>query len=345
MFKKLLVLMMLLIPFVGVQAQADTHGIDYCAILPQADCQILLNSEAVMEDVHALAFELSMELDVPAEGTDEATTVTINGGGSISVDPDTLRDARDLAKEPEEMPEEMMGELPAMLDSFIAGIEGEISLNLKTITDDETVEAPINLVMKDGVFALDIASLGELSGETMEGMEWLGIDLDGAIENLMANPETASQIDLASISRMMGADKSDLTETMTITRLPDSEVNGVSVAVFETLIDYAAMLATADETEATLAEMYTAMGMEQAQIDELMAMLKGMNIAMRTYIGVADVYVHRIEVSLLSEMALEKTMMSVEIAIDLSDFNQPVDVEIPVEALVLPFFMLMGMGG
>ncbi len=345
----LMMLVMLLMPLAGVSAQSNGQSIDYCAMIAEPDCQILVKNEAVMAEVHALAFEMGMSLHLltPSEGGDIQMLLT--GGGSFAVNPEVASALEGMEGMDAADSEAMM----AMMDSLLTGIEGELALLLtQTTTDDTGAEevstVPINLVMENGVYAFDMAALGEASGEDMmgmEGMEWFGLDLTGAAESMMENPDLASQFGMESdMSGMMDMDYSELAEAMTITRLPDEEMNGAAVAVFETAIDYGAMLEMFD-----LAAMYAMMGLGQEEMDAAAVTtesLKDAVITVREHIGLEDFYTYSITVFLDDDIAVEDMdtlSMSLTFSMDLSDFNAPVDVEIPEDAVILPYAMMMAM--
>jgi hypothetical protein len=359
----LTMLIMSLFVFAGAQAQAADQSFDYCTLLSAPDCEILNNNEAAMADVHSFALDLSMTMDMsvtdPSTEVDESLNLVVDGEMSLSIDPEVLSGLKDM----EGMEAIDTATVTTMLDSLLTGIEGELSLTLITTTADETIEIPLNLLMEDGVYAFDLASLSASSGESpqgMEGMEWLGINLTGAVESMMEDPEFASMFDVETMSGMMGMNYNDLAEAMTISRLPDSEVNGVAVAVFDILIDYAKLLEIVDMTD-TLATTYSGMGMEQTQIEAAIAMLGNIEIPVREYIGLEDFYTYRIEVSMdmetdlamdiktndaaTSDLPLGAVTISLTMNMDMSDFNKPVDVEIPTDAMILPYSMLMQMSG
>lgn len=349
MLRKCLVLMalvMLLMPLAGAGAQSDDQSMDYCAITAEPDCQILMKNEAVMAEVHAVAFDMGMSLHLltPSEGDDIHMLLT--GGGSFAVNPEAASALESMEGMDAADAEAMM----AMVDSLLTGIEGELALlSTQTITDhtgaEEVSTTPINMVMENGVYVLDMAAMGEASGEDMAGMEgmaWFGLDLTGAVESMMEDPEFASMLDMESdMSGMMDMDYSELAEAMTITRLPDEEINGVAVAVFDTVIDYDAMLGMFD-----LAAMYAMMGLEQEQADATIESLKDAVITVREHIGLEDFYTYSIAVFMDDDIVvedMEPLFMSLTFSLDMSDFNAPVDVEIPEDAVILPYGMMMAM--
>lgn len=338
MIKKCLILamlFMLLMPLAGVSA-ADAGGLDYCQIMPAPDCEILVNSEAAMAEVRSFAFDMDMSLHLLGEGNESQMLVT--GSGRIAADPEAIAALNNM----EGLDSADADAMTAGLESLLTGIEGEVSLLLTEITTDETdaekvSETPVNLIIENGIYALDLASLVEASGEGMEGMEdleWLGIDLTGAAASILAESAAASMFDAE--SGMMNVDASDLAESMTITRLPDDEVNGVAVAVFELSIDYVALLEVIDLT-AMIAGMNAGKPVDQSEVEAMLESIQDATLVIREHIGLEDFYAYRIDI------AAESTVSSFALGIELGDFNAPVDVDIPADTFVLPYALLTQM--
>ncbi len=353
MVKKCLILtmlVMLLMPFAGAGAQSDREGIDYCQLIAEPDCQILVNNEAVMAELSSFAFNMDMSFHLLPEGEANESLMLLTGNGRVAADPEALEAVNEMAA----MPAADSDAMAALLNSLLAGIDGEVSLLLtQTATDktgaEQVSEIPINLMMENGVYALDLAALGEASGESMAGMEgsgWLGFDLTGAAEFMLADPEWGL-MDME--GEMMDMDYSDLAESMTITRRPDENLDGVAVAVFETAIDDSVLI------EIMLASMMHGadMEMERAEMEAAMESLQDATILVRDYIGLEDFYSHRIAVFMDVDMAAadadgtaaESFSMSFAVEFDLSDFNAPVDVEMPADAVIFPYAVLMQMSG
>lgn len=358
MSRKWLILMMLvllLLPLGAAQAQSVDGKIDYCAILPEADCLILNNNEAAMREIHSASIDISLVMDMSVSDSamemDENVNLVADGAISASIDPAVLGGMMELGG----MAAIDAAAVTAMLDSLLTGIEGEISLIITLNTASETTEMPLNLLMEDGVYVFDLASLSTSSGESaagMQGMEWLGVDLTGAVESMMQDSDFASVFDVPAMNL------AGVTEAMTISRLPDSEVNGVTVAVFDSLIDYGKLLEIIDMRD-TLSTAYS--GMDQGEVDALIGMLSNVVIPLRQYIGLEDYYTYRMEISMdmeidlamdieindapASDLPLGLVAISWAMSLDVSDFNQPVDVDIPADAMILPYSMVTQMSG
>lgn len=332
----LAMLVMLLMPLAGVSAQADREGFDYCQMAPAPDCQILINSEAAMAEVSSFAFDIDVSLDLAADGEGNNSRMRMTGNGRIAADPEAIAALNDM----EGLDSVDVDAMRAGLGSLLTSIEGEVSLLVTEITTDKTgaevvSETPVNLIMENGVYALDLASMVEASGESIEGMEgfeWLGVDLNGAAASILAEATASFNTE----SGMMNMDESGLAESMTITRLPDGEVNGTAVAVFELSIDYATLLEVIDIT-AVMAGMSADAAADQSEVEAMLESFQDATLVIREHIGLEDFYAYRVDV------AAESAFASFALGIDLGDFNASVDVDIPDDAFIFPYALMTQM--
>ncbi len=321
------ILFLLVLPLAGIQADSSESEV-FCGDLPAADCQLLTESEAVMNQVQSFAMAMSMSVEITGE---EPALMTIEGEGRLAIDPelaDMTSDVQDMA------PMEEMQATLALVEEVLAGIDGTLSIELaQTGGGEEDTQMTLSLLMKDGVIVLDAASLESVFGDSTGSMEWFGLDTAGITELLMSDELMQEGMD------DMTDEYQDYPEMApAIERLPDSEVNGIAVAVFESALGYSALssltglIAIADPSAAGDGSLDTA--------------IDGM-LSMRQYIGLEDHYLHRAELSMTIGMAVDETdagSMDMSMSLNLSDFNQPVAVEIPEDAMILPLMMMMQMG-
>jgi len=199
------------------------------------------------------------------------------------------------------------------------------------------------MLMTDGILLLSSGTLEELLGEPMTGIDWLGFDTKGALGDMMA----ASMPDMAAMDEDLAAMTTDMTglvaaqETaVAVARLADSEVDGVAVAVFEMAVDMPAMLDA-------IWDMLPAEDPNQTMLREATADYVYHEMSARQYIGLEDAYTHLLEMDLDIDRAPagEETVKTV-LGFDMrmSAFGEPVAVEIPEEAMVLPLAMMAQMG-
>lgn len=342
MFKKLTIIaamILLLLPGAAILTNAadDAH---LCGSLSESDCQIVLNNVAAMEDVHAVSFSMNMLLDVGAADPATSMTALLEGGGALSIDAETARELNATSDMPSQ------DEVKTILETVLTEMTAEMWLDATVTGIEESETLSLRLRMKDGVVLLNAGAMATLTDQEMSGLEWFGLDLNGAVEELLAE----LGLDLSSDEMIADSEEMEAAEAAAIskTRLPDSEVNGVAAAVFETGVNLETIMSLI-----TLEDL-SAMSATGQDANEALDMLENMEIrelSMREFIGLGDFYTYRQEIVMditVDGAAIADadgdTSMRAEIAIELSDFNQPVEVEVPADAMVFPAAMMLQMG-
>ena len=89
----LLVLVMLLLPL-GLAHADSMDNSKHCGDLSDADCQIILENMAVMDNVFSLAFLADMTLDVSGDGVGDDLSIAGQAGGALSMDEETSRNSQ-----------------------------------------------------------------------------------------------------------------------------------------------------------------------------------------------------------------------------------------------------------
>lgn len=319
---KLTVLILLLLSLAIVSGQSLDERAALCGDLAEADCQILLENEAVMDGVNAFAFEASMTLDSEAPEPD-SISLLLDASGSMSISSETMDAVLEMEGQA------MADATVAILDALIPGMTAELSADLQITSQDETEELSLQVLIKDGIVVLNAEAVAEVTGESMGGMAWFGIDANGLFALLASESGMQDMMKSEMDSHSDMADGIEMAMSRTVTRLADSEVNGVAVAVFESSMDMGHLLALLN-TEA--AE-------ETAESSETL------NATMREYIGLDDHYLYRSEIAAKVVDSSSMTTIDIWLAIDMSDFNVPVSIEIPEDAFVFPVEFLMEFAG
>ena len=331
----LIALVVLLVTIAGAQADAIEDRVD-CGELAEADCQILRNNVEVMDGVTALRFDMLLDLEVDLGGFMNLLQVSGAGGGKLAVDPAVAEAANAAGGD----------------DTWIAvvatAMSGDISLHLTGETTEDEIDTRFIVLMKNGIFALNEGAMVTLGGRMMPGFEWIGYDARGAVEELMAavgGGDSATD-DGASSPEMEEANAN----ADSLARLPDAEVMGIPVAVMETKVDFNSVLslmtlddvlAEADPDETQYADLVLAV-MQHLDVRDFSA---------RQYIGLDNHYTHRIDFTMDMTIGGEALGMegmdfniTMSVEIDLSGFNEPFDVELPANVMLIPLEMLLGMG-
>lgn len=334
----LIALVILLVAVAGVQADAIEDRVD-CRELAEADCQILRDNVEVMDGVSALHFDMLLDLGVDLGGFMDLLLVNGAGGGKLIVD-QAAADAAHAAGG-----EDGGGAWIAVLATAISG---EISLHLTGETAEEEIDTQFIVLMENGVFVLNEGAMVTLGGRMIPGVEWLGYDARGAVDELMAEVGAGDSAEEGS-ARSPEMEEANA-NAMSLTRLPDAEVMGIPVAVLETNADINSIvslmtlddvLAEAEPDEVQYADLMLAL-MQQLDVRDL---------SYRQYIGLDDHYTHRIDFTMDVTIGGEALgvegmdfIITASVDIDLSRFNEPFDVELPDDVMLIPLEMLLGMG-
>ena len=331
MFRKSVIffaLIVILIPVVGVQADSMDDAV-FCGDLVQSDCQILLDNAAVMNEVHSAYFSMTLALEIAGDTSADHLELNGAGFGSLAVDAAAVI-AVVAAGEP--AAENGIGTL---IELVLTAMTGEVSFSLSGQSAEEPFEMELNLLLKDGVIVFGAEAMEAISGQEMTGMELFGVDVNGAIGDLLSEAGVGAMMEKGETASP-GLDELESTAS-TIVRLPDGNVAGIPVAIFETSIEInslVSLLMIEDGNDADLSQEADASG-----------------ITGRQYIGLEDHYTFRMELSIdmsapgavIGEDAGDKNLV-VDLAIAMSEFNKPVDVEIPEDVMVFPLLMMLQMG-
>lgn len=346
MFTRWIYLALAIALMAAIGVHADDDGDVICGDLAQADCQILRDNMTVMETVSSFAFNMSMTLDLALHNSDDATSLSVDGQGALAIDPDTMAMALEMEEQIENSTAmSLSADEIAQLDSLFAGLTGDITADIHLVAAGESTQSQLHLLIHDAIVVLNAGALGDLMDQPMDGMDWIGLDASGLLSLLSSDPGMSEWLGTGANGETPGdADTwADVEEAATsVVRLDDSEVNGVTVAVFESAVDLSLI---AD----MLVGLYEGMDtLDQAEIDATRQQLTDGTLIMRQFIGMSDHYTYRTELSLEMGAATaqaEAGAMSMTMTLDQSDFNTPVEVAIPQDAFILPLAMMMQMGG
>lgn len=361
MTKKLIVLLLfvlLLVPFASIHAQDDPMTL-YCANLAEADCDLLSNSGTAMQDIESFGFTMSLDFGIISSAAEmEEINFSIAGGGNLALNLGDYMGLQELALE---NPEAYMEQLPQIMSELVTGITGEASF-LLTLPAEMGIptgsDLTFDLLMKDGLIYLDAGPIMEMSGQGTGEPMWFGINLaefyGEAMGDMMGGMDFTSMLNGNMFSTFSSPEY--MSQFIQTTRLADEEVMGQSMAVFETSLDYGALLA-APEMHDYLESLYSGMGMSPAEIDTILGMVSTMfsdaEVKFAQYIGLNDNFIHRFTMTMginidgasFGEPDAGTTQMNMLMDFTLSNFNEPVEVEVPANATVLPTSMLTGQTG
>ncbi len=334
MLRKCVILFALIaLVFPVALAHADARDDVFCGDLSQSDCQVLLDNAAAMDSLNSFAFDLSI---TGVADSEEPMRLSLEATGQITLDEESLQLINDQAANASEAD---WGEL---MEIFLTSVTADILIDLTDSSGAEEVKTEIRLLLKDGIMLLSADALSALTGEDMSGMEGFGVDLNDAIGELLTESGAMPEAESAEMQEMEEVAES----AMTISRLADSEVGSVAVAVFRTDLDLNAILnlVSAEQLAAASNDMD-----DPAAVRELMDAIDVGEFSVIQYIGLDDKYTYGIDAVVDMSMSLKEngqemnSSISFDMSAILSKFGEPFDVTIPEDAFVFPLAMLMQM--
>lgn len=358
-------LMLLVFAIGGVSAQFNQV---FCGDLAEADCAIMQQSQTAALELESSAFDLDMNFTMsglPKEAGMESIAFGMVANGAFAADPAMMQSIQPAStEEAAKMMTDMQEWLPELIRSLTGTMNVQVSIPEEMKTPDMP-ELNFDLLMANGVIYFDAATF---AGEPEPN--WVGIDLAAMYETIFSG--MASQ--MGDMSSFMGldmitrfSDPAYLNEFMTVTRLADDEVMGQSAAVFEVVLDYGKLFSN-EQFKADLKEYMQAMmemqgastegtGAEFAMMVEMMSsMFAGSEMRMHQWIGLTDFYTHHLDMHLnfnmdMSQMAAmtgeemsDNIIITMDFVLDMSGFNNPVEVTVPEKAQIINPAMFMGMG-
>lgn len=315
-------------------AHADSMADVFCGDLSQSDCQILLDNAAVMDDLNSFAVSVSMVFDVDS---DEPMRLFVQGNGQFELDDESLATINEKAAY---VSEAEWGELAEI---FLTSAKAVVWVEMTEFSDEEEVKSEFQLLLKDGILVVSADALSALTGEDMTGMEGFGIDLNDAIGELLTESGAMPEADSAEMQEL----ESLADSAMRISRLADSDVSDVPVAVFKTDFDLNAFFALVSPEQLIAASKDLD---DPRTLSEIMDSIEVGEFSVTQYIGLDDSYTYATDILVDMSMSFtengqqQNASIDFEMAVVFSNFGEPVDVPIPEDAFVFPLAMLMQMG-
>jgi hypothetical protein len=342
-----IVLLLLLILAGPVRAQDVSES--FCGDLSQSDCQILRDSAAAMQALESTTFHLVADMsvtNVPNMPFD-ALTFRLTGDGSFAADVAQFQ-MPDLTSLEGMTFFQLQADLLRSV-SADSTLTLELPANLTELLSTEELTIPdtisLDLRMVDGVAYLNLDEIAQLAPSVPQG--WVGFDLaefyDGVLPTMLEDASNAS-FDVVSLTLELMKPE-NMMRFVTIERLPDRVLVEQDMAVFQTSIDYAAMLdipAFRDMLTGALGEA------DEVNVEEslaaIRAMYEGMTLVIVKCIGIEDKLVHSTEVQMAWDLAAFAETTGEEAApqfafnllVAQEEFNTAAEVVAPEDATMLP---------
>ncbi|MFC1960892.1 hypothetical protein ACFLYO_09290 [Chloroflexota bacterium] len=337
-----------------------------CALLEQAQTSMMALSSA------AFVMEMDMALSISEPDFEGfAVAFGIEGAAGADPETLKPFMAFDPAKMGE-MLEQMPDAFIEMLRGIDADIVMEVAIPAELLMEAGMPEGipPIEMLMTEGVLYVNVGALMPAeAAESMQMPPWMGIDIGAMYEGLFAmmsdEAMTGEMPDMAEIQEMLGNeaiwglyDPELYEDFVIITRGADEALDGQAMAVFYMTLDYEGMF-TSEVFQAAFADYMTfimemqgesmdEMDMPENFMDIMAAMMSGMDLEMEQWIGLEDGYIHAFAMDMVFDMdfaamaelmpdedmsdAPEEFSMTMSMAMEMGDFNVPVEV---VHTLIL----------
>lgn len=374
----------------GQSAQAQDGSTVYCGQLSAGDCAILTGSQEAMASVTSVAVDADASFTISGfEITDgmDSLTVVMSVNGAAEADLSALNEMQaGMPTDMEGMTELMQdpNALLAMTLNSMAALEGLVDDSNAYLTAEfstaPVIEGGPELIsvevrMTDGVLYVKQQPLADqLELDTPVDAEWAALDLGTALEEAFA--EAMSELDLSELADMdmdmssadmesiealldsdfftIFSDPEFLNEFITVTRLDDAELNGQTMAVFETTLDVRDLLLSPAFSEAIFGLLEDAqaldpeaseeLGVAPAEVQLILTLVGSMftnaEVTSVQWVGVDDLYTYHTEASMNFEIDLslltgsdptapQSIALTGNLRVDLSNFNEPVEVTVP----------------
>lgn len=304
----MLSLMLALLISVPVFAQdiTDITDVVFCGDLAEADCAFLQQSTLANGSISSAASQFNVDIvienvpDLPFENL----AFNLNGNTSFSVAEALIAEMSALQNFSDPNAVMTYFQDPEVVKTLIGGVNGQLSLNLTLPQDlvdmfagsSATIPSQISLELRlvDGVGYINLDGVASAMPQMGVPGGWLGFDIARALE-LAIEQGAFDDLSIDDVNTSMDMDYEAIAEYITIERLADSTVNGKAVAVFETVIDYAALF----NSDVMTQQMQAQGNLTEAELAEAQAvaqaMGEGIDFSTTQYIGLDDYYVYRTE--------------------------------------------------
>lgn len=240
----------------------------FCGDLAEADCQLLVDSQAAMQSVTSMTTDAQLDMTISGLPDMPEMPFQFAMNAVIHMDPTVSQAIQDLAANPPEDPAELRTALLDWVFEFYStlGLDMEMTVSLpellaEQIGAEEGIEFPsvmrLPIRFVDGVMYMDPQPLAAVVPDMQEDLEgegvtgWIGFDYLALLEMAFeeqgqfdeVQPDSPVEFGLGMGLMMNTPEMRDwYGEFAEIQRLPDVEIDGAPQAVFETSVDLGKML-------------------------------------------------------------------------------------------------------
>lgn len=368
MRKLLLVLVAMLLVSGSVLAQ-DVAPEVYCGDLAEEDCAVLVQSQAAMTELSAVAFDLQIDVSVTGvPDMDGPVVFALTSDGAYSGDPEmfAMMSSPDMAAMQD--PVAALTMVVEALRAFDADLSFTLSLPSQLVAEDEDIPESITLelLFVDGLGYVNLeplAPLFENGSSQVPSQGWLGLDVASMIEAVIEqNPDMFEDMEMFGVDASMYGQFSDpmaFAQYATITRTDDGSGD---TATFDTTFDFAGLVQD-PEFQALLEQQIESQGGDvddedfQAGLSASQMMLANSVLTATSTIDLTTGYQTSATLSMVIDttellaVAAEESddvpevppVITFDFALNLSQFNDVAEIIAPEGAVVIPFESMLGM--
>ncbi len=363
--KKLSVVLIVLVALLAFGGTTAAQTPVFCGDLPPADCQILEAAQAAALEMTSASGTFNLELTITniPDAPFKSLAFALEGSGQYAIDADLMKKYAGLQTDPSALMSDI-SQFGPMLADLLTGFTGQLNLKLSlpqallSTLPAEGIRIPATLTtelrMVKGVGYINLSALAEAMPSAGIPSGWYGLELAKLVQNVF--DMFAGSLDGAALSDFdpstftQFADPDLLGEFMTLKRLPDSEVDGQAVAVFEGTLDYT-RLATSPMFREMMKQQFEAMDQAptEAELDQALSMTaqiyQGLTFTFTQAVDLDEYHARQVTIDVgwdmtqLMQLAGESTtpapFIGLKLTSSLADFNVPVSVAAPANAAVL----------
>jgi hypothetical protein len=340
----------------------------FCGDLNNADCDLLKESSATMSLLESAVFHFDFEFGFADDSSlfGQGFNFRLVGDGSFLLDAAILEELNNNAEAMQNNPTLMAEMMQRAVQSISADmtvileIPEEFASLMSTSSASIPSRIPFDLRLVDGFGYINLDKIAELdrSGQLEGG--WYGLDIAGLYRAFLEVTPTTPQTQ-PPITNFSDFDS----QFATLERIDDAEKAGQTLAVFHADYDIAAILQDptfADAFKEGFAESMRAQGFTAREAERMaeqsIALFETMTLAIRQSVGTEDKYLHNMTINFtwtpdmnalmamagapggsgFGSMDLEFTL---DLSVDLSQFNDAPRAEAPENATIIPLRMLL----
>jgi hypothetical protein len=260
---KLSLLLLILVMALGATALAQSETIEYCGEMSEEDCDLYYEFQNALQLPDSTEFELNTAITALIDGAEFEANINATGSYvyDITIVEDYLEDLEDVP-----LIDASVGDFVDFLESGVDAFDAELFIEVTLPTQAAMIVGSrtqaVNLWLIDSEAYVDLTPIADQIGDpSLAGV--FGVDVFDLLNISLETVTLGDIIDMLETADMGGLDdpdfqrqlqqqfsgqalqaqftEADMAGFVTVRRLEDEEIDGAEVAVFETVVDVAAI--------------------------------------------------------------------------------------------------------